>query len=109
MLTRSIDKIAQYSSYDRVDMISPHPLLMIAGSKADTRYFSEMTIKKAKEPKELFLIEGGTHVSMYDRDKDVSPAVEKMSSFFKNYLQSANKSPEKKGYNDNKKAKITKV
>jgi|SRR5215208_1552535 len=109
MLTRSIDKIAQYSSYDRVDMISPHPLLMIAGSKADTRYFSEMTIKKAKEPKELFLIEGGTHVSMYDRDKYVSPAVEKMSSFFKNYLQSANKLPEKKGYNDNKKAKITKA
>jgi uncharacterized protein len=110
MLTRSIDKIAQYSSYDRVDMISPHPLLMIAGSKADTRYFSEMTIKKAKEPKELFLIEGGTHVSMYDRDKDGQwTAVEKMSSFFKNYLQSANKSPEKKGYIDNKKAKITKV
>jgi fermentation-respiration switch protein FrsA (DUF1100 family) len=91
-LTRSIDRIAEYSSYDRVDMISPHPLLMIAGSEADTRYFSEMAIEKAKEPKELFLIKGATHIDMYDRDKYVTPAVEKMSSFFKQYLQSANKS-----------------
>jgi uncharacterized protein len=73
-------------------MISPHPLLMIAGSEADTRYFSEMAIEKAKEPKELFLIKGATHIDMYDRDKYVTPAVEKMSSFFKQYLQSANKS-----------------
>jgi uncharacterized protein len=91
-LTRSIDRIAEYSSYDRVDMISPHPLLMIAGSEADTRYFSEMAIEKAKEPKELFLIKGATHIDMYDRDKYVTPAVENMSSFFKQYLQSANKS-----------------
>ena len=92
MLTRSIDKIAQYSSYEHADMISPHPLLMIAGSNADTRYFSEMAIKNAKDPKELFLIEGATHIDMYDRDKYVSPAVEKMSGFFRQYLQSARKS-----------------
>jgi uncharacterized protein len=92
MLTRSIDKIAQYSSYEHVDMISPHPLLMIAGSNADTSYFSENAIKKAKDPKELFLIEGATHIDMYNRDKYVSPAVEKMSSFFNQYLQSARKS-----------------
>ena len=67
MLIRSMDKIAGYSSYDRVDMISPHPLLMIAGTEADTRYFSEMAINKANDPKELFLIKGATHIDMYDR------------------------------------------
>jgi fermentation-respiration switch protein FrsA (DUF1100 family) len=82
-LLRSIDDIVEYSSYDHVDIISPRPLLMIAGTKADTRYFSEMAIEKAKEPRELFLIEGATHVDMYDKDKYVSPALEKMSSFFK--------------------------
>jgi fermentation-respiration switch protein FrsA (DUF1100 family) len=91
-LLRSIDRIAEYSSYEHADMISPHPLLMIAGTKADTRYFSEMAIEKAKEPKELFLIEGATHIDMYDRDKYVSPAVEKMSIFFKQYLQYGRKS-----------------
>jgi fermentation-respiration switch protein FrsA (DUF1100 family) len=92
MLIRSMDKIAGYSSYDRVDMISPHPLLMIAGTEADTRYFSEMAINKANDPKELFLIKGATHIDMYDRDKYVSPAVEKISGFFRQYLQSAGKS-----------------
>ena len=72
-----------YSSYDRVDMISPHPLLMIAGTEADTRYFSEMAINKANDLKELFLIKGATHIDMYDRDKYVSPAVEKISGFFR--------------------------
>jgi uncharacterized protein len=85
-LTRSIDQIAEYSSYDHIDMISPRPLLMIAGTKADTRFFSEMAIEKAKEPKELDLIEGATHIDMYDREKYVGPAVEKMNSFFTQYL-----------------------
>jgi fermentation-respiration switch protein FrsA (DUF1100 family) len=68
-LVRSIDKVAGYSSYDRVDMISPRPLLMIAGTKADTKYFSERAIEKAKEPKELFLIDGATHISLYDKKR----------------------------------------
>jgi uncharacterized protein len=85
-LTRSIDQIAEYSSYDHVDVISPRPLLMIAGTKADTRFFSEMAIEKAKEPKELFLIEGATHVNLYDKKEYVDPAVDKMNNFFKQYL-----------------------
>jgi fermentation-respiration switch protein FrsA (DUF1100 family) len=91
-LTKSIDQIVQYSSYDHVDMISPHPLLMIAGTNADTRFYSEMAIDKAKDPRELFLVEGATHIDLYDKDKYVAPAVEKMSSFFNQYLQPATKS-----------------
>lgn len=71
ILVRSLDRIAEYSSYDHADMISPHPLLMIAGTNADTRYFSEMAIEKAKEPKELFLIDGATHISLYDKPEYV--------------------------------------
>lgn len=86
-LLKSVDQIAEYSSYDHVDMISPHPLLMIAGTNADTRFFSEMAIEKAKEPKELFLINGATHVSLYDKPEYVDSAVEKLESFFKQNLQ----------------------
>lgn len=82
----SIGRIAAYSSYDHIDLISPHPLLMIAGSEADTRYFSEMAIEKALEPKELVLIEGATHIDLYDKEQFVGPAVEKMVAFFKHYL-----------------------
>jgi fermentation-respiration switch protein FrsA (DUF1100 family) len=86
-LVRSIDRIAGYSSYDHAGMISPHPLLMIAGTEADTRYFSEMAIGKAKEPKELFLIDGATHIGLYDKKQYVDPAVEKLNSFFNQYLR----------------------
>ncbi|WP_321422109.1 alpha/beta hydrolase [uncultured Methanobacterium sp.] len=82
MVFTSIDKIMAYSSYDQVDTISPRPLLLIAGSAADSLYFSEEAYKKAKEPKELFTIQGATHIDLYDKPEFVDPAVEKLLEFF---------------------------
>lgn len=81
-LVQSMDRIAQYDAFAKIDMISPRPLLMIAGSEADTRYFSEEAIAKAAEPKELFIIDGATHVGLYDLDAEVTPAVAKLTEFF---------------------------
>jgi hypothetical protein len=39
----------------------------------------------ASEPKELFVVDGATHVSLYDIDKDVDRAVDKMVEFFSRY------------------------
>jgi hypothetical protein len=82
----AVDRIASYASYDRIEMISPRPLLMIAGDKADTLYFSKQAIKAAKDPKELFQIKGATHVDLYDKEEYVGPAVEKMAAFFEKGL-----------------------
>ena len=75
--------ISTYSSYEFVDWISPRPLLMIAGSKADTLYFSEDAIKAAKEPKELFIVEGKSHIDLYD---DTAGVVPKLVEFMKEHL-----------------------
>ena len=75
--------LATYSSYAFVDWIAPHPLLMIAGSEADTLYFSQEAIKAAKEPKELFVVEGKTHIDLYDDTGKVMP---KLREFFKEHL-----------------------
>ena len=40
--------------FDQLETISPRPLLVIAGSKADTLFWSEEVYQKAKEPKELY-------------------------------------------------------
>lgn len=79
------DLAANYDSYAFNGMISPRPLLMIAGSNADTAYFSEDAIKKAKEPKELFLLPGQTHVGLYD---DTSKTVPKLVDFMSEALTS---------------------
>ncbi|KZB83169.1 alpha/beta hydrolase [Amycolatopsis regifaucium] len=85
---RSIDQIAQYDSYAMIKLIAPRPLLMIIGSDADTGYFSREAIEKADEPKELFVIDGATHVALYDQDEHVTPAVTKLTGFFGEHLTS---------------------
>ena len=39
--------------------------------------------KKAKEPKELHIIEGASHMDMYDGPRFATPAVEKLADFFR--------------------------
>jgi len=68
--------------FDQLDTISPRPLLVIAGSKADTLFWSEDVIKKAKEPKEIHIVEGATHMDMYDRPQFVAPAAARLAVFF---------------------------
>lgn len=88
-LFRSMDKLAQFSGFENIHMVSPRPVLLIVGSDADSKYFSENAIEKAKEPKELFVIEGATHIDLYDRPQYVDPAVKKLESFFNQYLVDA--------------------
>ncbi|MGX1255413.1 fermentation-respiration switch protein FrsA (DUF1100 family) [Streptomyces ambofaciens] len=64
----------------------PRPLLMIVGSEAETAYFSREAIEQAAGPKELFVIDGATHIDLYDRDEHVTPAVAKLTEFFRTYL-----------------------
>ncbi len=84
-----IDKIMAYDSYAHVDMIAPRPLLMIAGTQADTKYFSEQAYAKAKEPRELYLIDGATHIDLYDKPEYVTPAVERLDAFYGKHLVAA--------------------
>lgn len=65
--------------------ISPRPMLLIAGEKAHSRYFSEDAYKAAAEPKELMIIPGAVHVDLYDK-VDVIP-FGKLEKFFKDNLK----------------------
>lgn len=60
------------------------PLLMIAGSKADTKYMTDETFPKATnaKSKELFLIDGATHIETYWKQPYVNQAVNKLTDFF---------------------------
>jgi fermentation-respiration switch protein FrsA (DUF1100 family) len=82
IVARSLDKLIGFHAFDQADLISPRPILCIAGSDADTLYYSEEVIEKAAEPKELFLIKGSTHVDLYDKLEYINPAIEKMDAYF---------------------------
>ncbi|MBC3988077.1 alpha/beta hydrolase [Streptomyces sp. AC563] len=83
---RSVDKLDQYDSYADVHKIAPRPLLMIAGSRAETLPFSQGAVAHAGDNAELFVIEGATHVDLYDRSEYVGPAVTRLVDFFGHHL-----------------------
>lgn len=63
--------------------ISPRPLLIIAGEKAHSRYFSEDAYAAANEPKELMIIPGAVHTDLYDGGDNNYIPFDKLESFFK--------------------------
>jgi hypothetical protein len=52
--------------YANVEMISPRPILLVAGENAHSRYYSEDVYKLAAEPKELFTVPDADHVDLYE-------------------------------------------
>src|SRR6266545_1920700 len=75
----------QFRPFEHVNTISPRPILLIAGEKAHSRYFSEDAYKLAAEPKELFIVPGAGHVDLYDR-LDFIP-FDKLTAFFTEHLK----------------------
>jgi fermentation-respiration switch protein FrsA (DUF1100 family) len=64
--------------------IAPRPILLIAGSEAHSRYFSDDAYAAAAEPKELMIIDGADHVDLYDR-VDIIP-FDRLQGFFDRHL-----------------------
>lgn len=81
-LFTSLDKLIGFTALDHVELISPRPLLLIAGSTADTYYYSQQAYDKALEPKELYTIKGASHVALYDTPVYVEEIVKKLKDFY---------------------------
>lgn len=64
------------------------PLLMIAGSNADTLYMTEQCFSKASgtADKEMYLIPGATHIQTYYVPEYVTQISDKLTEFFGNKL-----------------------
>lgn len=85
--TASLIDLMAFDANDRMALIN-QPLLMMAGSKADTYYMTESAFKLATgtDNKELFLIEGATHIQTYYVPEYVDNAAGKLGEFFDRYL-----------------------
>ena len=81
--TESLMKLMAFDVEDRMDLVD-QPLLMIAGSAADSKYMTDDAFKKAvnAKKKELFVIEGASHIRTYWVPEYVEQAVNKLREFF---------------------------
>jgi hypothetical protein len=74
--------MATFDAFAPVPLIGPRPLLMIVGTRAVTSWMSVEAFQRATGPKELHWIDGASHVDLYDKERYVGPAVEKLTAFF---------------------------
>ena len=81
----SVLSFMNFPLLDKLEWISPRPILLIIGEEAHSRYFSEDIYAAAAEPKELCIVPGANHVDLYDRT-DVIP-FDKLDSFFSEALK----------------------
>lgn len=84
----SLLDLARFDSEDHADLIN-QPLLMITGSKADSKYMTDAVFAKAvnAQPKEEFVVEGATHITLYYRDEYVKQIVPKLTAFFNDNIK----------------------
>jgi len=68
-----------------IELISPRPVMLIAGEKAHSRYYSEDVYKMASGPKELVIVPNADHVDLYDKT-DLIP-FDKLTAFFNKNLK----------------------
>jgi uncharacterized protein len=79
----SLLDLMRFDATDQIELIDK-PLLMIAGSKADSLYMTEDAFAKATgtKDKELFKIDGATHIETYWVPKYVDAAMDKLTAFY---------------------------
>jgi uncharacterized protein len=83
----SLLDLMTWDAATNMDLIN-QPLLMIVGSKSDTKYMTDEAFPKATnaKSKELFLLDGATHIQSYWKPEYVNQAVTKLADFFNKNL-----------------------
>lgn len=79
----SLLDLMRFDATDQIELIDK-PLLLIAGSRADSLYMSEQAFSMATgtKDKELFRIEGATHIETYWVPEYVDTAMRKLTAFY---------------------------
>jgi uncharacterized protein len=72
--------------FAHIQAISARPLLLIAGSEADTLSFSQDAFDRAAEPKELMIVDGASHIDLYYKDEYVPSVAAKLTDFYHQHL-----------------------
>ncbi|UOO81352.1 alpha/beta hydrolase [Uruburuella testudinis] len=83
MTMSSLGNLITFDALNSADKLLTQPLLVISGDQSGSLWQSRQVFEQAgSTEKELFLIKGANHMSMYDNLDDVNQAVDKLTVFF---------------------------
>lgn len=86
MLMTSISTLASFTGFAGAETLLTQPLLIVAGSNAGSLWHSqELNAKAASKAKELIIIDGATHMDLYD-GQGADVAAKKIAPFFQHNL-----------------------
>lgn len=83
----SLLDLMRFDATDHIELIN-QPLLMVTGSKADSKYMTDDAFAKATgtKNKELFVVDGATHITLYYKAEYVKQVTDKLALFYKENL-----------------------
>jgi fermentation-respiration switch protein FrsA (DUF1100 family) len=86
--TESIENLMSFNAIPYAHHISPTPLLIIHGrnDKYCLPKFAQEAYELAGEPKEILWLDTSNHIDLYDNEKYVNPAINKIVEWFATYL-----------------------
>lgn len=87
---RNLTQIITYDAYHKAEAFLTQPLLMVVGSDAGSKWMSDDLIARAASAnKNLYIVEGANHMSMYDGENHINEAISQLTPFFKENLKVA--------------------
>jgi len=88
MLTRSLTQIISYDAYNKAEAFLTQPVLAIVGSEAGSKWMSDdLLARAASTDKQLHVVNGANHMSLYDVAQYVAEAVATLVPFFQRTLK----------------------
>ncbi len=81
-------QLIAFDAFHLVDQLLTQPLLLVAGNKAGSLWYSEDAFERAgSRDKKLHIIDGASHVDLYDKPEYVAQAMAKLAPFYNAKLQ----------------------
>src|SRR5918994_2903116 len=66
LLLTSLSAMVSFTGFDRIETLLTQPLMVVAGSEAGSLWHSHELHAKAAGPKQIAIVEGATHMDLYD-------------------------------------------
>jgi hypothetical protein len=87
MTARSLPQIITYDAYHKAEAFLTQPILAVAGSVAGSKWMSDdLLARAASGDKQMHVIDGANHMSLYDQQPYVDEAVAVLARFFQSRL-----------------------